>query len=205
MASQGSKRASTDLDEGATRDRILGAATECFLHLGIAKTTMHDVANTAELSRGTVYRYFPDRRSLIDATVTLHAQRYYDEAAAAMTRHDTLALQVGAFGEVFARTFTQHQPGAIVADDLDLFRIMASDVEGALRRMSTFLHPYVREAKASGEIAGDVDEAEASELLARMLMSVTVMPSSVGFDVRQPDTVSNFLERYAVDGLAASR
>jgi AcrR family transcriptional regulator len=175
------------------------------VQLGTAKTTMHDVARAADLSRGTVYRYFPDRRSLIDATLTRHAQRYYDEAASAMALQATLAEQIGAFGEVFARTFTQHWYSPMVPDDLDLFRIMASDIDGALGRMSTFLRPYVCDAKHRGEVGPDVDERGASELLARMLMSLTVMPVSAAFDVHRPVTVRNYFERYAVSGLVSPR
>jgi AcrR family transcriptional regulator len=204
MTPQDAKAPTADPDDGMTRDRILTAATQCFLQLGITKTTMHDVARTAEMSRGTVYRYFPDRRALIDATVTRHAQRYYDEAADAMAMQANLVAQIGAFGEVFARTFTQHRYGTVVPDDLDIFRIMASDVDGALGRMCAFLHPYVCDAKQQGEIGTDVDVREASEMLARMLMSVTVMPVSVGFDVQQPATVRRYFEQYAVRGLLGS-
>jgi AcrR family transcriptional regulator len=204
MAREESKANASDADDGATRERILVAATQCFLQLGIAKSTMHDVARVADLSRGTVYRYFPDRQSLVDATVSLHAQRYYDEAARAMAPVPTLAGQIGAFGEVFARTFTNHRYGGPVPDDLDLFRIMASDVDGARRRMSTFLLPYVADAKDRGELGQEVDEREASELLARMLMSLTVMPRSVAFDIERPATVRRYLERYAVAGLGAA-
>lgn len=203
MAPDAANAAPIDADDLLTRERILAAATDCFLQLGIAKTTMHDVARTAELSRGTVYRYFPDRRALIDATVTQHAQRYYDEAATAMATEPTLAAQIGAFAEVFARTFADHRYGAVVPDDLEVFRIMASDVDGALGRMSLFLHPYVCAAKDRGEVAAELDESAASELLARMLMSVTVMPTSAAFDVRRPASVRRFLERFAVDGLVA--
>lgn len=193
-----------DAYDRAARDRILDAATKCFLHLGIAKTTMHDVARLAELSRGTVYRYFPDRRSLIDATVKRRAQRYYDEAADAMAAQPTLASQIGALAEVFARTFGGGRYGTdIVSDDLDLFRIIASDIDGALGRMSSFLRPYVREAKVRREVRADVDEVEGSELLARMLMSLTAMPTSAAFDLREPITVRRYLERYAVAGLGA--
>jgi AcrR family transcriptional regulator len=163
---------------------------------------MHDVARVAELSRGTVYRYFPDRRSLIDATVNQHAQQYYDEAARAMEPLVTLSGRIGAFGEVFARTSTGHRDGSLIADDMDLARIMAADVDGALRRMTAFLHPYVRSAKDEGELPDAVAADEASELLARMLMSIAVMPVSAGFDVRRPATVRHYLERFAVDGLA---
>ena len=190
-----------DPDDSATRERILAAATQCFLQQGIAKSTMHDVARVADLSRGTVYRYFPDRRSLVDATITQHARQYYDEAARAMEPLPTLAAKIGAFGEVFARTLTRHRYGAVVPDDLDFFRIMASDLDGALRRMSAFLRPYVCQAKERRELAATVDEHEGSELLARMLMSVAVMPVSVGFDLQRPETVRDFLERFSVEGL----
>ena len=203
MAQGGSTGAVPDADDGATRARILAASTECFLKLGIAKSTMHDVARVAALSRGTVYRYFPDRRALIDATVSQLAQQYYDEAARAMDPLPTLTDQIGAFGEVFARTFATHRFGGPVADDLDLFRILASDVDGALRRMSAFLLPYVVAAGERGELAREVEAHEASELLARMLMSLTVMPTSMCFDVQQPATVRRYLERYAVRGLAS--
>jgi AcrR family transcriptional regulator len=203
MATEGAKAAAPEADDGVTRERILAAATQCFLQLGIAKTTMHDVAQRADLSRGTVYRYFPDRRSLIDATVTQHAQRYYDEAAAAMAGQSTLTGQVGAFGEVFARTFAEHRYGPMAPDDLEVFRIMASDVDGALGRMSAFLNPYVADAKHRGELAADLDEREASELLARMLLSLTVMPESAVFDLQRPASVRRYLERYAVCGLGA--
>ena len=205
MPHDGSKNPPVDSDDGATRDRILTAATQCFLQLGIAKTTMHDVAHAAELSRGTVYRYFPDRRSLVDATITQHAQRYYDEAAVAMSSEATLASQIGAFAEVFARTFASHRYGAVVPDDLEVFRIMASDVDGALGRMTVFLQPYVAAAKTRGEIGMTVDVSEASELIARMLMSVTVMPESAVFNVKEPKSVRRYLERHAVDGLATHR
>ena len=146
MAPSASRGASVASEDGATRQRILDAAAQCFRHVGIAKSTMHDVARVADLSRGTVYRYFPDRRSLVDATVNQYAQRYYDEAAQAMEPFTTLSARVGAFGEVFARTFTGHRDGRLVSDDMHLARIMAADVDGALRRMTTFLRPYVRDA-----------------------------------------------------------
>jgi AcrR family transcriptional regulator len=205
MAQHGSTGSAPEADDGATRNRILEAATECFLQLGIAKSTMHDVARVAELSRGTVYRYFPDRRALIDATVSQLAQQYYDEAARAMDPLPTLSGQIGAFGEVFAQTFTRHRFASTVSDDLELFRIMACDIDGALRRMSAFLLPYVVDAKDRGELAPGTDEHEGSELLARMLMGLTVMPTSIGFDVQQPATVRRYLERYAIEGLAVAR
>lgn len=191
--------------DDSTRTRILQAALECFMQLGISRTSLHDVARHAQVSRGTVYRYFSERQELIDATIELRGQRYYQEAAAKMDVHDTLAEQVGAFGEIVGRNvadFSRHR----LRDDESMFmRLSASDRDGALRRMSHFLVPYVEAAKARGEVRRDVDPEEAAEWLARMLMSVTAMQSSSVFDVRKPKSVGRFMATYGVAGLLGSR
>ena len=137
-------------------ERSCAAATQIFLQLGVAKTTMHDVRALRDLSRGTVYRYFPDRRSSSTATVTQTRSATTTRRPAECREQTTLAHQVGAFGGgVRPHIHRQHRSRAIVPDDLDLFRIMASDIDGALRRMSNFLHPFVRAGKRGrGEIAG---------------------------------------------------
>jgi AcrR family transcriptional regulator len=191
--------------DDSTRTRILQAALECFMQLGISRTSLHDVARHAQVSRGTVYRYFSERQELIDATIELRGQRYYQEAARKMDVHDTLAEQIGAFGEVVGRNvadFSRHR----LRDDESMFmRLSASDRDGALRRMSHFLVPYVEAAKQRGEVRRDVDPEEGAEWLARMLMSVTAMQSSSAFDVRRPKTVGKFMATYGVAGLLGSR
>jgi AcrR family transcriptional regulator len=194
--------ASEPVTDDSTRTRILEAALQCFKQLGIDKTSLIDVARTADLSRGTVYRYFTDRQSLIDATVERNTENYYGEAAAVMHDERTLADQVGAFAEVFARNINNYRRNWLVNDDRELLRLLASDRDGGLRRMSIFITPYIEAAKDRGEVAADLDEREASEWIARMFMSLTVMPSSGAFDASKPKSFRGFLERYTVDGLA---
>lgn len=174
------------------------------MQLSIQKTTLHDVARVADVSRGTVYRYFSDREELIDATIEHRSRQYYSTAAAAMSTCTTLAAQMGAFGEVISRHVADFQSNRLLSGDQRLMRLSASDPEGALRRMSHFLLPYLRDAKERGEIADSVDEGGATEYLARLLMSVTTMPSSASFNVRRPATVRAFMERFAVFGLGAA-
>jgi AcrR family transcriptional regulator len=188
--------------DDSTRTRILEAALLCFKQLGIDKTSLIDVARTAKLSRGTVYRYFSDRQSLIDATVERNTEEYYSEAAEVMSHEGTLVDQVGAFAEVFARNLNNYRRNWLVNDDRELLRLLASDRDGGLRRMSTFIVPYVVAAKARDEVAKTLDERAASEWIVRMFMSLTVMPRSSVFDASKPKSFRAFLERYVVDGLA---
>ena len=186
----------------STQERLLDAAMQCFTQIGIAKTSIQDVARVAGVSRGTVYRYFVDRQALIEATVESGAKHYYAEAAAAMDPLDTLAEQVGAFAEVLSRTLVEHRTRSRLMDgDSGWLRLIASDREASLRRSVGFLRPYVRTAKERGEVARDVDEQEASEWLARLVMSFTTLQTGVSFDIDKPKAVRRFVERYAVSGL----
>jgi AcrR family transcriptional regulator len=188
-------------DSDPTRTRILAATMRCFLQRGIAKTNLQDVARTAEVSRSTVYRYFSSRQALFDAAIEQNVRRYYAEGTAAMRLVPTLARQIGAFSEVLARNVMENRKNYLFNDDREVLALLATDRDGGLRRMTTFLGPYIRQAKARGEVACDVEEHEASELLARMVMTLTAMPTSVTFDIHQPSTVRLFFENYAVDGL----
>ena len=68
--------------------------------------------------------------------------------------------------------------------------------------MARFLAPYLETAKKRGEVRSNLDVSEASEWVARVLMSITTTPTSSAFDVQDPKSVSRFMQKYAVPGLA---
>jgi AcrR family transcriptional regulator len=51
-------------------DLLLDAARSCVLTIGVSRTTLTEVARRADVSRMTLYRRFPDVRSLIAALMT---------------------------------------------------------------------------------------------------------------------------------------
>ena len=51
-------------------DALLDAARECVLDVGVRRTTLSGVARAAGVSRMTLYRRFPDVRSLLAALMT---------------------------------------------------------------------------------------------------------------------------------------
>ena len=48
------------------KDKIIGAAVECFRKFGPQRTSMADIAEAAGVSRKTLYRHFEDRSTLIE-------------------------------------------------------------------------------------------------------------------------------------------
>jgi AcrR family transcriptional regulator len=202
MAATGTSAQAELSDEETRRNQILDAAMECFVQLGIARTSVQDVARMAGLSRGTVYRYFDDRQVLIEAAIEHGAQQYYRDAAEAMNKKATLAEQVGAMAEVVARTQLEHRTrNRLMADDAELMRHMIAGSDATVRRTTTFLLPYVEAAKKRREVASNLDALAASEWLARAINSLSTVQSSPTFDVSKPKAVGRFVERFAVAGL----
>jgi AcrR family transcriptional regulator len=53
-----------------TDDALLDAARDCVVEVGVRRTTLTDVAKRAGVSRMTLYRRFPDVRSLVRTLMT---------------------------------------------------------------------------------------------------------------------------------------
>jgi hypothetical protein len=85
--------------------------------------------------------------------------------------------------------------------DTALMRIIAMGSEESLARTTEFLRPYVESAQEKGEVGAHVDTTEAAEWLARVIMSITSVPSSLSFDIEDPPSVARYVERFAVAGL----
>lgn len=51
-------------------DVLLNAARKCVLAVGVRRTTLAEIARTAKVSRMTLYRRFPDVRSVLAALMT---------------------------------------------------------------------------------------------------------------------------------------
>jgi AcrR family transcriptional regulator len=61
--------------------RLLDAARECVLAVGVRRTTVTDVARRAGVSRMTLYRRFPDLEAILAALMTREFGRLVDQAA----------------------------------------------------------------------------------------------------------------------------
>src|SRR4051794_2035981 len=66
-----------------TPDQVLDAASRCVARVGLAKTTLDDVAREAGCARATVYRYFGNKQQLLAALVLRDA----GELGAVLTAH----------------------------------------------------------------------------------------------------------------------
>jgi AcrR family transcriptional regulator len=119
--------------DDSTRQRILAATAEVLGRNGRRRLSLSEVALQAEVSRPTLYRYFGDKRELLDGFVVWERQ-YYERAVA----EATAGLPAGERLDAALRVIVEYQqsyPG-----------LRMVDVEPALviRRLSRVI-PLMRE------------------------------------------------------------
>lgn len=84
------------MEENDTERQIVDAAYEAVAVYGITRLSLADVAKRANLSRQTLYRYFPSKDDLLEAVVTREEERFREEIRAAIqgAADDRAALRV---------------------------------------------------------------------------------------------------------------
>jgi AcrR family transcriptional regulator len=188
----------------STKTRILEAAARCMRRVGLQRLSMEEVARNAGVSRGSVYRYFPERAELTNAVLERAAERFVAESRPAVERRRTLAAQVGE-AAAFIRAHLHDEMMSLqlpAEHETLLATILTVRVGGLLNRWVTFWLPLLAEAEARGEVRPGLDHREAAEWIVRMLLSIAVMPSAV-VDLDQPAAVRAFVQKYIVRGLGA--
>lgn len=159
------------------RDRLIDATEACFHRFGVAKTTVEDVAETAQVSRATVYRYFTGRDELLLAVLLRHAQAFLGRLA---VRLDAAADLSDAIVNGVAFTVTS------VRKDDTLALLFAPEASGhttsvagaskALFEMSIeFLRPLLAAAQAEGRLQEGIAVDDAAEWLLRIIVSLLTM------------------------------
>jgi AcrR family transcriptional regulator len=190
--------------EGA-REQIVKAARACFLRFGTGKTSMSDVANEADLSRGTVYRYFKDRAELIEGVFAYESHLFHEEMRKQLDRLDSLEDQIVECAGVLAAFEHDVATGArrrIEVSRERLALLLTTHSGPLLRDTIDFLVPYVEAARERGEIRSDVNARRASEWIGRMLFTISSMPS-VTFRGTDPKAWQKFFREHVIRGLAS--
>ena len=185
------------------RDRLIDAAEVCLRAKGIRSTTVSEVAEVAGVSRGWLYRHFPDKNALLGAAIVRLNEAYWSDSHAMLEQIDGLDEQIAA-GIRHGRT-AYADPGAILMklrlEEPEEFAACAgAGVQGLVPDLGEFWSRYLVVAKERGEIHPDTDVAEASEWVARALLSLATVPGQ-RLDPTDHDAVLTHVRRYVMPGL----
>jgi AcrR family transcriptional regulator len=189
----------------SVRDRLIDAAEICMHAKGIRATTVSEVAEVAGVSRGWLYRHFPDKVTLLGAAIVRLNEAYWSDAHAMLEQVAGLDRQM-ALGIRHART-AYDDPGALLMklrmEEPEEFAACAgAGVQGLVPDLAEFWSPYLIAARDSGEIHSETNVAEASEWVARVLISLATVPGDT-LDPEDADALLTYVRRYVMPGLKA--
>jgi AcrR family transcriptional regulator len=181
-----------------TATRILDATLAAMADHGIARLSLEDVAKRARLSRQTVYRYFPSKGVLLEATVLREEQVFIANMMRAAERHRELEPALRAAIEAAMRTGQAHAL---------LNRLLATEPNSLVALVTTDRGPVLSAARQVLEeiLAGWLPRGPkarltmAADAVARLLVSYVVNPPA-----DPPPQVANRLAQLLVHGLPSA-
>lgn len=189
----------------SVRDRLIDAAEECMRAKGIRATTVSEVAEAAGVSRGWLYRHFPDKVTLLGAAIVRLNNAYWSDAHAMLASIEGLDNQM-VTGIQHGRT-AYDDPGALLmklrVEEPDEFAACAgAGVQGLVPDLADFWSRYLVAARDNGEIHPDTDIDDAAEWVARVILSLATMPGQ-RLDANNADELLAHVRRYVMPGLKA--
>jgi AcrR family transcriptional regulator len=149
------------------RRAMIGAAAKVFVQKGYRQASIAEIAAIAGVSDGLIYKYFDDKRALLDVVLS----EYFEKIVAKL---EAAAASDARFPEKVHRLISQHLRSFL--EDLDFCRFFVRDVRAAndyrgspvqkLNRAYTRVFIKVlEEGVASGDMKADLDLALVRDLV----------------------------------------
>jgi AcrR family transcriptional regulator len=160
-----------------TKTKILRGALDLISKVGISKLTVEEVALNCDVSRMTIYRYFPKGKDqLLSEVIAAEAFEWLEQLMEHVSCYDNFE-DVAVYGLMFARRkLLEHRV---------LNKILEEEPEALLpmltieaNRIIAFIHLYVVTQLFKVKLSENLNADEVAEYLARMLLSVVISPGS---------------------------
>lgn len=152
----------------STRAALLDAAAIRYAHYGPRKTTMEEVARTADFSRATVYKYFANKDALYRALLDRDIHDFIDEVKACVaersTSDDGAREKLRQIVEITRRVYSRSPVllGAAAGDDeMRMERIAAEAMRSQEAQIIGLLAEVIREGVRAGSMRSIDPEAVA--------------------------------------------
>jgi AcrR family transcriptional regulator len=184
--------------EADTRTRILAGTLAAVERLGMAKTSLEDVAQAAGVSRATIYRYFPGGRDqVVTETVAWEVEHFLERIVEAVEGLESIG------DKLEAALLTGHRA---IGEHLLLQQILSTEPEELFRELAeigpllrTAVAGYVAEELRAVRVQRGVDIDEASDYCARLFLSY--IGSHGANDLSDPAAVERIVETQFLAGV----
>jgi TetR/AcrR family transcriptional regulator len=187
------------LNEAQARARLLDAAGRCIVRTGSAQIRMADVATEAEVSRSTLYRYFPTRGDLIVGLFLTKVDKALASIVTGLAEPDRAAMSLP---DLVLKPLTFIEGSAV---NEVLFSPENLDLVASLELRSDQLHearyrhfgPLLQRWQADGQLQPDLSVRD----VVRWLETVSLIVLSPPWRDRSPAQLHDFVVRHVVRAL----
>jgi AcrR family transcriptional regulator len=160
---------------GSTEERILAATLRLLGRRGVKRLGMQEVSEAAGVSRGTLYRYFPNKESLMDAVAGFDQRTFTEGLAAALAsqRDPTERIQtLVAFAFDYIRT---HPARSLFGSDPEF---VLGYLLGHLPKLQETLLVQMGDALDSvpAVAAGRLSREQLADIVVRLFASSFIIP-----------------------------
>lgn len=178
------------------QDRILAAAASCVVDFGVERVTLAEIARRAGVSRPTVYRRWPDTRSVLAALLTSHITEALAEMPSRASGRVALVERVVAVAE---RLRGDDLVMAVLRSELALVYI-AERLGSSQQMLIDALAKDLRSAQYDGSVrAGDPRQMAAMVLL---IAQSTIQSAQIVRPILDADSLAAELS-YSLNGYLA--
>ncbi|MBN6038335.1 TetR/AcrR family transcriptional regulator [Amycolatopsis sp. 195334CR] len=191
------------------RREIIDAAFDCFADRGYHATGIADIAAHLGIGHGTFYRYFSNKRDIVDHVVDDLVNRITgaltaENAPDAVSTLDAYRAQSARIGEALARIFGEDPRVArlLLFDAPGIDQAMAERILDLFEVAKTLTAAYLSHGVELGYLRADLDVENTAHALNGMILASAIS------SLRNPDPahqrqLSEAVRRVMYDGIAA--
>ena len=96
-------------EKGARREEIINAAEKIFFEKGLVQATMDEIAEAAELSKGTLYLYYSSKEDLYLAVAMRGSEILHDLFEKVLSSGEPTVKMIASLGEAYYEYFKTHR------------------------------------------------------------------------------------------------
>jgi len=157
------------------REAIIEGAVKRFIHYGINKTTMNEIAEDLSVSKPSLYYYFPDKNSLVLGVIEKIFSDYFEIVEKEKFEPGTLQERLAIFVEVrhrfFQKYYMLHLSGGSPDSSLNSEELKAHVMK--MKKRDVQFHADVFEDAVKKGVIAPMEVEKIAELYLESLAGIT--------------------------------
>lgn len=209
MTSDSRPRTRAERKKQELRREIIDAAFDCFADLGYHATGISDIAARLGIGHGTFYRYFENKRDIVDHVIDDLVGRIMTALAAenapdAVSTLEDYRAQSARIGESLARVFAEDPrvPRLLLFEAAGIDKAMAARVLEFFETAAALTAAYLSHGVELGYLRADLDIENTARAINGMVLA-SAISSLTTPDAEHQRRLSEAVRRVMYDGIAA--